>query len=1135
MQMKQLNKKCSAEKTRIKSQRPVSPSSIQSGYSLYSTDTDDQVMSTHRGLDRCAALLANMMESDGSESIPTKLERGVKVKQGGMSHRNQHNKLTAKQKCPVAKNKSKAPSTQKKSTQSGSLKDKKQTGRRSFNQKLISSTPNHKQTILSNGERKKQGRDRMQSKDIHQEKTEVVDKVHLRIPARVSPGKENFPLSKQHSQGMDGQGRFIETYDVTPKVLNENVIRKTRVKAEAIRNPIKQHPGQKERPMEAKLDERPHHYAGAPKTESTLQPRYAKQEQQFPKETNGQTGDMSTGNYLDPNAQPWVSCIDIDRAERTPGNEDNLETQGVHHQHLIHQQQHPNTQDQHTQGYVTTGQPGTSTCTWNNSRMAPGVQPSRTLDSKLDHGVGHGPVNHGLGTVQTTQSILRDLVGKLQRMNESQIQTPQAQLSHPSGNAMTQNDTSHTQQQAGQESKDFHRKGVDYDARDQESKIQDTISMNKNFPKHSQLYQTSMSANHGTRLEASDVGMHDTDLQNGAEQLEPVRDSGQSCDPQPTNQSTGSVVTQMQRISPEIAEDPMDTIVDRKTGNSKPRHASRKSPQAKGDVGVQTPPLSSRPPAVLTGSKGSNALWDQVRTLRYITKELHCANIKIGDVQTQELLSELEEVIETLPFTSLDRDLQTEISLALQPIRSENSQLRRRLRIANQQLRQIQLQIQTKESSQSGVSLEALTLQSLNVNLQKQVEELQSETERQARDITELRASVDTLTTDKHNMQDVYKKMDNDLKEKRKGWTLETSALRQEITKLKSQLESESHRTEAVEKEKGILRQSVKQRDSEIKRLQQMTRNMQGIISSVAPGKSLKSSLPGESKESRLENWLENHQSSISTSNRNGSLNGLQTALRQCQRSPHDSLSSYSLSSSQGDHSTKHSSPNALNMSDWRISDHQRSSPHALPTGDWLVPDHQGSLDHNFVFIGGSEKLNPSQMDDKFGADGRYDDLDSTLVEDTLDGDGTAYMSIADPQIGNRKPYLFHTPRHRTSRGGGIPSWVEKEVSPSTKSERQHVSHGGNAHISDSLGRTGYDKHSSPSTVRSDSRLSRRTEHSERDLGKIFNAAEVGSVVSESTISSIASQYEAQFQVGLSKLDDDIARLQENLKGLVKR
>ena len=44
--------------------------------------------------------------------------------------------------------------------------------------------------------------------------------------------------------------------------------------------------------------------------------------------------------------------------------------------------------------------------------------------------------------------------------------------------------------------------------------------------------------------------------------------------------------------------------------------------------------------------------------------------------------------MDTLQY--LPPDLQAEVGLALQPLRSENSQLRRRLRIANQQIRQLE-------------------------------------------------------------------------------------------------------------------------------------------------------------------------------------------------------------------------------------------------------------------------------------------------------------------------------------------------------------------------------------------------------------------------------------------------------------
>ncbi|XP_011680994.2 uncharacterized protein LOC105446194 [Strongylocentrotus purpuratus] len=1155
MQMKQLNAtKCSAEKNRFTSLRPVSPSSIRSGYSLYSTDTDDQVMSTHRGLDRCAALLANMMESEGIENVPTKLERGVRSKLGGMSHTNQQNKQTTKQKVPVTKTRVKTTSIQKKPVRSGSLKEKKQTGRRSFNQKLVSSTPNQKHTKLNKAEQKKQGSDRMHSKDTHRDRTdvytekEVTDKAHPRIPARVSPGnKENFPLSKQPSQRGNGPKQFIETYDVTPQVLNDNVITKTRVRTEVVKNPAIRH-------EVARVNEKPQRNAASSRQGSTVQSRLneeqtyverdyvmlqpqhvgiTRQEQQWtelPQEVNGQTGHITgTVNYTDPNTQPWVSRIDMDPVRITPDHLRSAGTQNIHHlqQHdHDHYKQHQDQLDPHAphpQGHAVESQ--LAAATWKNSRTAPGLQSSRNLDSHLESGVRQGLVSDGMGPVQTTQSILRDLVGKLQKMNESQIQTPQTQLSHPSpGSGVTQNNISHTHQQMGHGSKNVSRRGVDHNVREQDERMQDMLSLDRNFAKHSTVHHASRSGSHGISLRARAVGTHNADPQSRAEQLEPVRDSGRSCDHKSTNQSPGSLVTQMQRVSHEVAKDPIDAVID--TGTPKP-HTSPKGHQVKDDVGVQTPPFSSRPPVVMTGTKGSNALWDQVRTLKYITKELHSANMKIGDVQTQELLTELEEVVETLPFTSLDRDLQTEISLALQPIRSENSQLRRRLRIANQQLRQIQLQAQAKENSQSGVSLEVLTLQSLNVNLQKQVEELQSETDRQTRDMTELRASLDALNVDKHNMQDIFMKMDNDLKEKRKSWTLETSTLRQEMTKLKSQLESEGLRTESIEKEKEILILSVKQRDSEIKRLQQMTRNMQGILLSVVPEKSLKSSLPGESKESRLENWLENHQSAISTPrsiNRNDTTDTLhQTAWRQGQRSPHDSISS-SSSSSRGGHYIKLSSPDALHRDDWRK----------------IVSDQRGCLDDHHVISGGGERHKSSQIEATFGADGRCEDLDSTLVEDTLDGDGTAYMSFADPQLGSRKPWIFQA-SHRPLPGGGTPSWVEKELSPATKSGRKHTGCDKTGPVSDSLGRTGNenDRRSPPPYKgRIDSRLRKSEEEardSERDLGRIFNAAEVGSVVSESTISSIASQYEAQFQVGLSKLDDDIARLQQNLKGLVQR
>ena len=82
-----------------------------------------------------------------------------------------------------------------------------------------------------------------------------------------------------------------------------------------------------------------------------------------------------------------------------------------------------------------------------------------------------------------------------------------------------------------------------------------------------------------------------------------------------------------------------------------------------------------------------------------------------------------------------------------------------------------------------------LTLQSLNVNLQKQVEELQSETDRQTRDMAELRASLDALNADKHNMQDIFMKMVR-FEEKKKFLSLQSFHDKSDLTKKTSAISS---------------------------------------------------------------------------------------------------------------------------------------------------------------------------------------------------------------------------------------------------------------------------------------------------------------------------------------------------------
>ena len=87
--------------------------------------------------------------------------------------------------------------------------------------------------------------------------------------------------------------------------------------------------------------------------------------------------------------------------------------------------------------------------------------------------------------------------------------------------------------------------------------------------------------------------------------------------------------------------------------------------------------------------------------------------LSVEDTDVQRLLTEIEECLDTLQY--LPPDLQTEIGLALQPLRSENSQLRRRLRIANQQIRRLE-KGEDKENVEPPVDVEGRNLKNKLIN-----------------------------------------------------------------------------------------------------------------------------------------------------------------------------------------------------------------------------------------------------------------------------------------------------------------------------------------------------------------------------------------------------------------------------------
>ncbi|XP_062303402.1 uncharacterized protein ccdc14 isoform X2 [Osmerus eperlanus] len=80
------------------------------------------------------------------------------------------------------------------------------------------------------------------------------------------------------------------------------------------------------------------------------------------------------------------------------------------------------------------------------------------------------------------------------------------------------------------------------------------------------------------------------------------------------------------------------------------------------------------------------AAW-KVMTVQYLLGELK-ALLAGQDGVAERLLSDLEETVSHLPVMVGSSNVQAEIAMVLQPLRSENAQLRRRLRILNHQLQE---------------------------------------------------------------------------------------------------------------------------------------------------------------------------------------------------------------------------------------------------------------------------------------------------------------------------------------------------------------------------------------------------------------------------------------------------------------
>ncbi|XP_017676355.1 PREDICTED: coiled-coil domain-containing protein 14 isoform X1 [Lepidothrix coronata] len=220
----------------------------------------------------------------------------------------------------------------------------------------------------------------------------------------------------------------------------------------------------------------------------------------------------------------------------------------------------------------------------------------------------------------------------------------------------------------------------------------------------------------------------------------------------------------------------------------------------------------------------------KVMTVKYLMGELRELITDQDDPEMLRLMSEIEGCISLLPAVVGSTNIQAEIALALQPLRSENAQLRRRLRILNQKLRE---QDTSEKKSGQSCNYELVSLQSLNMMLQSQLKESQKGLDSLQAKNEELLKIVESQKEENKHLAKVIQDKEEELLENKQHYDIHSTKLKIEVEEALGNVKSLQFKLEASEKENKILGITLRQRDAEVKRLRELTRTLQGSMAKL--------------------------------------------------------------------------------------------------------------------------------------------------------------------------------------------------------------------------------------------------------------------------------------------------------------
>ncbi|XP_075412431.1 coiled-coil domain-containing protein 14 [Tenrec ecaudatus] len=531
-------------------------------------------------------------------------------------------------------------------------------------------------------------------------------------------------------------------------------------------------------------------------------------------------------------------------------------------------------------------------------------------------------------------------------------------------------------------------------------------------------------------------------------------------------------------------------------------------------------------------AKNVNQTTERVRMIKYLLGELKALAADQGDSEIHRLVSEVEACVLLLPAVSGNTNIQVEIALAMQPLRSENAQLRRQVRMLNQQLRE-------REKTQKTSSLECsllklFSLQSLNASLQNQLQEsLQSQEFLQRRN-EELLNVIENQTEENKKFATIFKEKDQSILENKQQFDIETTRMKIELEEAQVNLKSSQFKLEATEKENQILGITLRQRDAEVTRLRELTRTLQSSMAELLSDLSTDSARckPGNNLTKSL----------------------LDTYEKQLQRDPSPPLTSVMsyLSQLETNHNFPHSEPHSAIK-------HEESTEPARPYENALPAEASQLSNTKNVEVGPA----PGTVSAIWNEAADEENESKTLVEDESNLDETIYLpfvrstpqkksplakrqaaqpqvSVAAPQQLNNsgllsemenKPCASMACSSSQKDAEDVPEKLSRTTDMEDRQLLQKIQEAIGkipAVTEPSLGQAVYNGPSAPQ--------SGNLEKGNAVSDGSFLTSDLMSDWSLSSFSTYTSRDEQDFRNGLAALDANIARLQKSLRtGLLEK